>query len=259
MFYVMRVEAGSELPTLIAIQRLGSWTCSNHVESILDPSCHTWTLKYACQWKVLFIFLFAQASHRKWSSVFPASDFLFDSKISLNPQQLYEEQQFAELADRAPPLLWALWSRPSARDLPLSPRYSLPSLHISHMGNEDGELTLVFFHFVHSEQPGPFMGCTTVAAFPGEGIHHHRAWPRGLQGRPERTAGVTLVAREVCFVYRGGDKAKREGTGLERKEVTKSGRSKHRVQTGLCGQDLWGRAQSSTSLLERWKYKGRSL
>lgn len=44
------------------------WIRSNHVESILDPSCHTWTLKYVFRWKVLFIFLYS-GSHRKWSSV----------------------------------------------------------------------------------------------------------------------------------------------------------------------------------------------
>lgn len=44
------------------------WIRSNHVESILDPSCLTWTLKYVFRWKVLFIFLYS-GSHRKWSSV----------------------------------------------------------------------------------------------------------------------------------------------------------------------------------------------
>lgn len=36
MFYVRIVDAGSSLPALIAIQGPGFWTCSNHVESILD-------------------------------------------------------------------------------------------------------------------------------------------------------------------------------------------------------------------------------
>lgn len=51
----------------------------------------------------------------------------------------------------------------------------------------------------------------------------------------------------------GGDKAK--GFGLAgRKEVIKSGRSEHRVQTGL-----WGQKQSSASHLEGGKHKGHAL
>lgn len=77
------------------------------------------------------------------------------------------------------------------------------------------------------------------------------AWPaREAIGR----AGQPLIAREVCLVCVWGDKAKKEGGKVqltERKEVTKSGRSKGRVQTGQCGQELWGQEQSSASLPER--------
>ena len=85
----------------------------------------------------------------------------------------------------------------------------------------------------------------------GDPLPSMAAWPaREAIGR----AGRPLIAREVCLVCVCGDKAKKEGGKVqltERKEVTKSGRSKGRVQTGQCGQELWGQEQSSASLPER--------
>lgn len=63
----MMVRAGSACST-DCYSGSRFWIRSNHVESILDPSCHTWTLKYVFRWKVLFIFLYS-GSRRKWSSV----------------------------------------------------------------------------------------------------------------------------------------------------------------------------------------------
>lgn len=124
----------------------------------------------------------------------------------------------------------------------------------------DGQLT--GFLLLHAQQAAGAFDRTHSCGFLSRGGHpppSMGAWPAG---EAIVRTGWPLIAREACLVCVGGDKAKKEGGKhqlTERKEVTKSGRSKGRVQTGQCGQELWGQEQSSVSLLERWSYKGRSL
>lgn len=260
MFYVMIVDAGSQLPTLIAIQGLGFWICSNHVESILDPSCHTWTLKYAYRWKVLFIFLFTQTHTENGVQSSHHQTFVLlenPSWISSSNNRNHHFQDFL--------IWWLVFPQHSGLSLllttcPALPFYSLPSwkspIWAIRTAIYAGFLLLRAQQAVQSFHRTHSCGCFSGGGNPQPSM-------TACKGCQREHQGWHFIFKEACMCVVSGGEAWRE-TGMlrfsESKEETRcSIIVASRVKTCVRGQTLLGRGQSSASHLERWKCKGCSL
>lgn len=132
----------------------------------------------------------------------------------------------------------------------------LPSLQISHMGNQDGDVC--WFSSALGTARSSVLSQDRQLWWPiwggGSPPPHPRKWQLARDARDNIRGDAWESKKRAWHMDRGGEDIGRAQALTH--WVTRSGRSRHRVKTGLQDQTLLGRGQSSACLSPEMETQG---